>query len=258
MKNLLFILLATFSLQTVQAQTFNDLLNQANKALNGGGNKNGQSNNNGLNNILGGGLSNTEIVNGLKEALRVSSQNAAGILNKTNGFFGNQVIKILMPPEAKKIESTLRSFGFNKQCDNVILSLNRAAEDAAGKAVPIFINAITSMSINDGLSILRGGNNAATEFLKRTTTNALTNAFRPVIQNSLGKVGATKYWTDIFTIYNRLPITRQKVNTDLPSYVTERALNGLFVTVAQEEQNIRQNPGARVTDLLKKVFGGGK
>jgi hypothetical protein len=160
-----------------------------------------------------------------------------------------------MPPEAKNIESTLRSFGFNKQCDNLIMSLNRAAEDAAGKAVPIFINAITSMNINDGLSILRGGNNAATEFLKRNTTAALSQAFRPVIENSLGKVGATRYWADIFTIYNKLPITRNKVNTDLTGYVTERALNGLFQTVAQEETNIRQNPGARVSDLLRKVFG---
>jgi hypothetical protein len=112
------------------------------------------------------------------------------------------------------------------------------------------------MNINDGLSILRGGNNAATEFLKRTTTGALTQAFRPVIQNSLSKVGATRYWTDVFNIYNRLPITRQKVNPDLPGYVTERALNGLFTTVAQEELNIRQNPAARVNDILRKVFGG--
>ena len=160
-----------------------------------------------------------------------------------------------MPPEARKIENTLRQFGFGNQCDRLILSLNRAAEDAAGKAVPIFVNAITSMSITDALGILRGGNNAATNFLKQMTTNALTQAFRPVIEQSLGKVDATRYWKDVFSIYNTLPITRNKVNTDLTGYVTERALNGLFVNVAQEEANIRTNPGARVNDIVRKVFG---
>ena len=161
-----------------------------------------------------------------------------------------------MPPEVRKIETTLRSFGMNKACDRLILSMNRAAEDAAGKAVPIFVNAITNMSITDGISILRGGNNAATEFLKGTTTMALTEAFRPVIQNSLGKVQATKYWSDVFRAYNKLPITKNKVNTDLTAYVTERALNGLFVKVAEEEANIRNNPAAQVTGILQKVFGG--
>lgn len=252
MKKYLLFLMVCIYVGNAQAQTFNDLLNQTNKLLNGGGKKNNGGNNNSL---FGNALSNTDIVSGLKEALRIGTQNAAGRLNLPNGFFGNQLIKILMPPEAKKIENTLRQFGFGNQCDKLILSLNRAAEDAAGKAVPIFVNAITSMSINDGLSILRGGNNAATEFLKRMTTQALTQAFRPVIEKSLGKVDATKYWNNIFSIYNSLPITKNKVNTDLTGYVTERALNGLFVNVAQEEANIRTNPGARVTDLLKKVFG---
>lgn len=252
MKKYLLFLMVCIYVGNAQAQTFNDLLNQTNKLLNGGGKKNNGGNNNSL---FGNALSNTDIVSGLKEALRIGTQNAAGRLNLPNGFFGNQLIKILMPPEAKKIENTLRQFGFGNQCDKLILSLNRAAEDAAGKAVPIFANAITSMSINDGLSILRGGNNAATEFLKRMTTQALTQAFRPVIEKSLGKVDATKYWNNIFSIYNSLPITKNKVNTDLTGYVTERALNGLFVNVAQEEANIRTNPGARVTDLLKKVFG---
>ena len=253
MKKLLLSLIMLTTVSLSQAQTLKDLLNEGQKLLNGGGNNN--NGNTGGNGLLGGALSNGEVVSGLKEALRIGTQNASGKLNKTNGFFGNQLIKIMMPQEVKNMETTLRSFGFNRQCDNLIMSLNRAAEDAAGKAVPIFINAITSMNINDGLNILRGGNNAATDFLRRTTTGALTQAFRPVIEKSLGKVGATRYWTDIFTIYNRLPITRNKVNPDLTGYVTERALNGLFVTVAQEEANIRQNPGARVTDLLRKVFG---
>lgn len=247
-KCFLLIALGIFSFN-LQAQTLNDLLNQANTLLNSGKNA-GKGNS-----LFGNKLSNTDIVNGLKEALRIGTQNASGRLSLPNGFFGNQLIKILMPPEARKIENTLRQFGFGRQCDNLILSLNRAAEDAAGKAVPVFVNAITSMSINDGLGILRGGNNAATEYLKRTTTQTLTQTFRPVIQNSLGKVDATKYWNDIFSIYNSLPITKNKVNTDLAGYVTERALNGLFINVAQEEANIRNNPGARVTDLLRKVFG---
>lgn len=240
-----------------QAQSLNDLLQQADKLLNGQNNNQKKTGNTGggiLN--LGQGLSNTEVVGGLKEALQIGTKNASQKLNITNGFFGNQLIKILMPPEAKKIETTLRSFGFNSICDKLILSLNRAAEDAAGKAVPIFVNAITHMNIQDGLNILRGGQNAATEFLKRTTTGALTQAFRPVINQSLGKVNATKYWTDIFKTYNSLPITKNKVNTDLTGYVTERALNGLFVKVAEEEANIRSNPAAQVTNLLKKVFGG--
>lgn len=250
MRKVIILLFISLSVSHIQAQSLSDLLNQADKLLNNS-NKTGKNNS-----LFGNTLSNTDIVNGLKEALRISSQNASGKLNVSNGFFGNRLIKILMPPEARNIENVLRQFGFGNQCDRLILSLNRAAEDAAGKAVPVFVNAITSMTINDGLSILRGGNNAATEFLKRTTTQALTQAFRPVIQNSLGKVDATRYWNEVFSLYNSLPITRNKVNTDLTAYVTERALNGLFITVAQEEANIRNNPGARVTDLLRRVFGG--
>lgn len=139
--------------------------------------------------------------------------------------------------------------------DKAILSMNRAAEDASGKAVPIFVNAIRNMNIQDGLNILRGGNGAATAFLRNATTAALTTAFRPVIQTSLSKVGATNYWGDVMRTYNRLPTTRNQINPDLTAYVTERALNGLFVNIAEEENKIRTNPAARVTDLLSKVFG---
>lgn len=202
-----------------------------------------------------GSFTNTEAVNALKEALKIGSQNASGRLNTVNGFFGNQLIKILMPPEAKQVESTLRSIGMGAQVDKAILSMNRAAEDASGLAVNIFVNAITGMSIQDGISIVRGGQGAATNYLKNRTTQELTNAFRPVVQNSLDKVEATRYWRDIMTIYNKLPTVRNKINPDLTAYVTERALNGLFVTIADEENKIRTNPGARVTDLLRKVFG---
>jgi hypothetical protein len=232
--------------ETMQAQGFGDIIKKGKNAIN---NRGGSLPNT-------GSYSNGEAVDALRQALQIGTQNASGRLNSVNGFFGNQLIKILMPPEAKKVESTLRSIGMGKQVDNAILAMNRAAEDAAGKAVPIFVNAITSMSISDGISIVRGGNGAATNYLQRSTTQALTDAFRPVIQNSLNKVDATKYWQDIFTIYNRLPTTRSKVNTDLTAYVTERALNGMFVTIADEENKIRTNPASRVTDLLKKVFGG--
>lgn len=203
----------------------------------------------------GTNLSNTEIVNGLKQALEIGSNNAGNQLSVLNGYFGNQLIKILMPPEARKVESTLRSIGMGAEVDKAIMAMNRAAEDAAKKAAPIFVNAIRNISIQDGVSILKGGNGAATNFLKGRTTQELTNAFRPIIESSLAKVNATKYWSQVFTIYNRLPTTANKINPDLTGYVTERALSGLFVTVEQEENKIRQNPAARVTDLLRKVFG---
>jgi hypothetical protein len=202
-----------------------------------------------------GSFTNTEAVNALKEALKIGTNNASGKLSTLNGYFSNQLIKIAMPPEARKVESAMRAAGMGSYVDKAILSMNRAAEDAATKAVPIFTNAITSMTITDGISIVRGGNNSATEYLKGRTTQSLTTAFRPVIQTSLNKVNATKYWADVFNIYNRLPTTRTKINPDLAGYVTEKALNGLFVTIADEENKIRSNPGARVTELLRKVFG---
>lgn len=202
-----------------------------------------------------GSLSNGEVVSALKQALEVGSKNASSKLNVTNGFFGNALIKILLPPEVQQAEKLMRQFGLGSLADKVILQMNRAAEDAAGKAVPIFVNAITSMSIQDGLSILKGGNGAATNFLKSKTTAALTTAFRPVVQKSLNQLNVQTYWNQLFTSYNKLPIVRNKINPDLTAYVTERALNGLFVTVADEENKIRTNPAARVTDLLKKVFG---
>ncbi len=220
-----------------------------NNGRNGGGLFGGNSN-------LGNGLGNSEIINGLKEALTIGAKNAGARLNVANGFFGNNLIKILMPPEAVKVENGLRQVGMGKLVDDVILSMNRAAEDAASKAAPIFVNAVTSMNIQDGLNILRGGNGAATEFLKQKTTAALTEAFRPVIKTALDKAGATVLWGKVFETYNKLPMTRQKINPDLVAYATERALNGLFVTIADEESRIRTNPAARVTGLLQKVFGG--
>lgn len=243
----LFILLICSPLCLIQQGNaqFGDILNKGKKILN---EQSGSS---------GSNLSNSEIVNGLKQALEIGSKNAGNQLSALNGYFGNQLIKIMMPPEARQVEQTLRSIGMGSEVDKAILAMNRAAEDAAKKAVPIFVEAIRTITIQDGLGVLRGGNGAATNYLKGRTTQQLTNSFRPVIENSLQKVDATKYWSQVFTIYNRLPTTKTKVNPDLTGYVTERALSGLFVTVEQEENKIRQDPSARVTDLLKKVFGQG-
>ena len=232
---------------TANAQ-WGKLFDKANGVLNDAGVKTGNTG-------TTGSYTNSEAVAALKDALKIGAQNASGRLSTVNGFFGNQMIKILMPPEAQKVEAVMRSAGLGSYVDKTILSMNRAAEDASGKAVNIFVNAITTMSVQDGISIVRGGQGAATNYLKAKTTQQLTNAFRPVIQNSLNKVNATKYWADVFNLYNKLPISNNKVNPDLTAYVTERALNGLFVTIADEENKIRTNPAARVTDILKKVFG---
>jgi Protein of unknown function (DUF4197) len=202
-----------------------------------------------------GSLSSSDISAGLREALQVGAKNATSRVSAVNGFFENALIKVLMPPEAKKVENTLREVGLGSQVDDAILAMNRAAEDASSRALPIFVDAIKNMSIQDGLTILNGGNNAATNYLKNKTTAALTAAFRPIIEESLDKVNATKYWSTVFTTYNELPTTFNKVNPDLPAYVTERALNGVFYYIADEEAKIRTNPAAQVTDLLKKVFG---
>ena len=208
-----------------------------------------------LNKAKGGSLSNDEIIAGLKEALSVGAQNSSTKLSTVDGFFANAAIKVLMPEEAKKVESTLRSAGMGKLVDDAILSMNRAAEEASKSAAPIFVDAIKSMSLQDGMSILKGSDTAATSYLKGKTLPALTTAFRPVIESALEKTNATKYWKTVFDTYNKLPTTFKKINTDLSAYVTERALGGLFFQVAAEEQKIRKDPAARVTETLKKVFG---
>lgn len=198
-------------------------------------------------------LSRSEIVDGLKEALRVGTDTTVKRLSYINGFFGDDIIRILMPPEAEKVEKTLRSVGFGSAVDKAILSMNRAAEDATRYAGNIFWNAITHMTISDALGILRGGDFAATDYLKRTTSDELTKSFTPVIDRSLQTVNATKYWSDVFSIYNRF--SSNPVNTNLTAYVTQKALDGLFYHIGLQEQKIRKDPVARVTDILKKVFG---
>jgi hypothetical protein len=211
-----------------------------------------------LNNVLGkgaGSLSTDEIASGLKEALSVGAEKAGNSLSSLNGFFANAAIKILMPDEAKKVEEKLRAIGLGDQVDDAILSMNRAAEDAAKSAAPIFVNAIKQMSIKDAAGILKGGDFAATDYLKDKTTASLTASFKPVIEKSLEKVNATKYWNTVFSAYNKFAL--KKINPDLTAYVTEKALNGIFYQVGQEEQKIRKDPLARTSDLLKKVFSNG-
>lgn len=200
-------------------------------------------------------LTNDEIVSGLKEALSVGAKNSANKLSSVDGFFANAAIKVLMPPEAKKVETALRTAGMGKLVDNAILSMNRAAEEASKSAAPIFVNAITSMSISDALNILKGTDTAATGYLRGKTVAALTSAFRPVIDTALQKTAATSYWKTVFDAYNKLPTTFNKINPDLAGYVTEKSLSGMFFQVAEEEKKIRKDPAARVSDILKKVFG---
>lgn len=199
-----------------------------------------------------GSLSNADVVSGLKEALRVGTDTTTSHLSLTDGFFKNAMIKILMPPEAQSVEKTLRSVGLGSTVDKAVLSMNRAAEDASKFVGNIFINAIKQMTIQDAFGILRGGNTAATNYLKEKTTVQLTTAFTPIVSKSLDKVDATKYWKDVFTVYNKF--SSKPVNTDLTAYVTQKALDGLFYQIGLEEQNIRENPAARVTAILKKVF----
>lgn len=201
-----------------------------------------------------GGLSNEEIIAGLKEALSVGAKNSSQLLSATDGFFANAAIKVLMPAEARKVETALRNAGLGSMVDKAILSMNRAAESASKEAAPIFVNAIKQMSVQDAVGILRGADTAATSYLKGKTTPALTTAFRPVVEEALKKTDATKYWKDVFDTYNKLPTTFKKINPDLAAYVTDKALAGIFFQVALEEKKIRKDPAARVSDILKKVF----
>lgn len=210
-----------------------------------------------VNKTLGSGtqpLSTAEVTDGLKEALIKGISTGSDLVSQLDGYFKSPEIKIPFPPEVKKVEDKLRQIGFGSEVDKFVMQLNRGAEDAAKEAKPIFITAIRSMTIQDAWGILRGENDAATQYLKRTTSDQLKSKFKPVIQNSLNKVNATKYYSDIVTRYNQLPLV-QKVNPNLDDYATDRAIEGLFLMIAKEEKNIRENPIARTTELLKKVFG---
>ena len=206
-----------------------------------------------LNTVIGTTITDQEAANGLKEALVQGATNGSDVLSVVNGYLGNPQVKIPFPPEAQKIESTLRNLGLNKMCDDVVNSVNHAAENAAIEAKAVLTNSIRQMTIADAMNILFGANDAATEYLKKTTTAELTTKVTPIIQSSLNKVGSTKYWSDAINYYNKIPLV-EDMNPDLTGYVTQKALDGLFLMIEQEELKIRQDPGARVADIVQKVF----
>ncbi len=202
---------------------------------------------------LGGITGNTDIASGLKEALNNGISKQVSKLTVTDGFFKNEMVKILLPEELQKVDSSLRKIGLGNLADEGLKVLNRAAEDAVKEATPIFVDAITKITFNDAKNILMGNQDAATSYLQSTTSSALYSKFNPVVQNSLGKVGADKIWNNIIEKYNNIPLT-SKINPDLNDYVTKQALEGVFKMVAVEEKEIRTNLNARTSDLLKRVF----
>ena len=197
----------------------------------------------------------TEAAQAIREALDQGTGRGIGVLNKPDGFFGNEAYKVLLPPDARRIENTLRQVGFTALVDKAILQINRAAEDAVGSARPIFLDAIGEMTIADAINIVKGPRDAATQFFREKTTRKLTTAFLPVIKSSLEKFEATKYYEELISTYNKFPTTLNKINPDLPSYVAERAVSALFDQIEKEEVAIRNNPAERTTAILKKVFG---
>jgi len=202
-------------------------------------------------------LTNQEVISGLKEALSVGIKNSVNVTSVTDGFLKNTAIRLPFPPDALKVRQKALDLGMSAQVDKFETTLNRAAEEAVKEALPIFTNAITSMTISDGFAILNGGNGAATRYLKEKTTAQLTSAFRPRVEAAISKVQLTQYWEPIINKYNgAMTLTGgQKLNPDLNQFVTERAIAGLFIMVEKEENKIRLDPMARVTDILKKVFG---
>jgi hypothetical protein len=201
----------------------------------------------------GTGIGNAEIAQGLREALNMGIEKQVNKLALENGFFKNELVKILLPQELQKVDKTLRDIGLSSLADEGLRILNRAAEDAVGEATPIFVDAVKGITFNDARQILLGADNAATQYLERTTQTQLYNKFNPIIQNSFQKVGADKIWTNIITKYNNLPLTND-VNPDLTDYTTNEALKGVYTMIALEEKEIRTKVSSRTTDLLKKVF----
>ena len=201
-----------------------------------------------------GPLTSEEVAEGLKEALIQGISNGSDRASMVDGYFKNPEIKIPFPPDVKKVEEKLRQIGLGNEVDKFVMTLNRGAEDAAKEAKPIFVSAIKSMTISDAWGILKGQDDAATQYLKRTTSDQLKGKFKPVIRQSLDKVNATKYYGDIVNTYNKIPLV-EDVNPDLDDYATSMAIDGLFTLIAGEEKKIREDPVARTTALLKKVFG---
>jgi len=199
-------------------------------------------------------LTNDEIVRGLKDALSIGTNNAVSVLSKTNGFYGDPLVKILFPPEVQYVADKLYSIGAGKLIDDFILKMNQGAENAVVKAGPVFVNAVKTMSFTDAMGILKGADDAATSYFKTNTRSQLFALFKPEVQKVLDQMQVTKYWTDVTSAYNKIPLTK-KVETDLAKYVTEKTMDGLFKKLAIEEKKIRTDPVARTTEILKRVFG---
>jgi len=198
-------------------------------------------------------LTNIDISNGLKEALNKGITEQVEKLAGKDGFYKNDLVKILLPDELKKVDASLRAIGLSSLADEGLKVLNRAAEDAVGEAIPVFVDAIKGMTFSDAKNILMGDEVAATNYLKGQTSTDLYQKFHPIINSSFKKVGADKVWSELITRYNKLPFTKD-VNPDLTSYVTEESLKGVYKMVAVEEKEIRTKIGTRNTDLLQKVF----
>ncbi len=201
-----------------------------------------------------GGFTEKDAADAIKEALVNGTGESVKFVSALNGYLGNPEIRIPFPREAKDVETKLRAIGMGKKVDEFNESMNRAAEQAANEAKSIFISAIKGLTVKDAINIVKGENNAATLYLQRTTSPDLEVAFQPKIKASLDNVNATKYWGDLITAYNKIPLVK-KQNPNLTEYVTGKAIDGLFVMIAKEELKIRQNPAARTSELLKKVFG---
>jgi len=198
-------------------------------------------------------LTKDQVVAGLKEALVKGVSTGSASASKLDGYFKNPAIKIPFPPDVQRVEDKLRQIGLGDQVDKFVKTLNRGAEEAAKEAKPIFVSAVKSMTIQDAWGILKGEDDAATQYLVRTTSAQLKAKFQPVIKKALDKTNATKYYGDIVTTYNKIPFV-DEVNPDLEDYATTRAIDGLFLLIAKEEKNIREDPVARTTELLRKVF----
>ena len=195
-----------------------------------------------------------EAAQALKDALNIGVEKGVSILSVKNGYYKNKKVKIPFPPDAKTISKKLRKLGMGKEVDKVVKSINRAAEDASGSALSIFVSAIKKMSIKDAIGIVKGDSTAGTDYLQEKSSSDLELAFNPIIKSSLKKVDATKHWKNVITTYNKIPMVK-KMNPNLDLYVTQRAIQGLFSIVEEEEIKIRENPKKRITGLLKKVFG---
>ena len=202
----------------------------------------------------GAGLSDVKIAEGLKEALKVGTDNTVALTGKADGYFLNQAIKILMPEKLRSLDTGLRAVGYGPQVDEFVLSMNRAAERAAPRAKDIFFDAIGEMTIDDSRKILGGNDTAVTEYFKGKTTDKLSVAFRPVVEQAMGEVGVTRQYQELVGRFQTIPFVKAE-SLDINRYVVDKSLGGLFHVLGEQEKQIRTNPAARATDLLKQVFG---